>query len=149
MQRGGSISVFARAAYQRGYGVGRVMRTMLRDATPLLKQAGEKAVKTGLSVVASGILGKHRRRGQPIGAGGDAAAARPARQCHPAVTRAHPTPAVQAHPTRIAPARPAGPARVSPAHQASPARSATRSQTGSGKVRRCKQKVARNIFFHK
>ena len=43
MQRGGSMPVFAGAAYQRGYGVGRVMKNMLREATPLLKQAGKQA----------------------------------------------------------------------------------------------------------
>ena len=139
MQRGGSMPVFAGAAYQRGYGVGRVMKNMLREATPLLKQAGKQAVKTGLSVVASGILGKRRRRARPIGAGGDAPAARPARRRRgPAAARAHPAPAVRARPARVAPPRRAGPVRA-----------ATRSQTGSGKVRRRKRKVARDIFSHK
>ena len=146
MQRGGSTPVFAGAAYQRGYGVGRVMRNMLKEATPLLKQAGKQAVKTGLSVVASGILGKRRRRGRPIGAGGDAAAAPPARRQRPVARLA---PAVRAHAARVAPARRVGPARVSPVRWAGPTRPATRSQTGSGKVRRRKRKVARDIFSHK
>ena len=141
MQRGGSMPVFAGAAYQRGYGVGRVMKNMLREATPLLKQAGKQAVKTGLSVVASGILGKRRRRARPIGAGGDAPAARPARAARrrrPAAARARPAPAVRPRAARVAPPRRAGPVRA-----------ATRSQTGSGKVRRRKRKVARDIFSHK
>ena len=135
MQRGGSMPVFAGAAYQRGYGIGRVMKNMLREATPLLKQAGKQAVKTRLSVVASGILGKRRRRARPIGAGGDAPAARRRR---PAAARARPAPAVRSRAARVAPPRRAGPVRA-----------ATRSQTGSGKVRRRKQKVARDIFSHK
>ena len=130
------VAVFAGAAYQRGYGVGRVMKNMLREATPLLKQAGKQAVKTGLSVVASGLLGKRKRRARPNGAGGDALAARPARRRRrPAAARAHPAPAVRARPARVAPSRRAGPVRA-----------ATRSQTGSGKVRRHKRKVVRDIF---
>ena len=137
MQRGGSMPVFAGAAYQSGYGVGRVMKNMLREATPLLKQAGKHAVKTGLSVVASGLLGKRKRRAQPNGAGGDAPAVRPARRRRrrPAAARARPAPAVRARPARLAP-----PSR------AAPVRAATRSQTGSGKVRRHKRKVVRDIF---
>ena len=127
MQRGGSMPVFAGAAYQRGYGVGRVMKNMLREATPLLKQAGKQAVKTGLSVVASGILGKRRRRARPIGAGGDAPAARATRRRRPAAARARPAPAVWPRAARVAPPR-----------RADPILAATRSQTGSGKVRRRK-----------
>ena len=149
MQHGGTMPVFAGAAYQRGYGIGRVMRNMLKEATPLLKQAGEQVVKTGLLLVASGILGKRRRRGWPIGAGGDAAAPQPACRRRPAAARARPAPAVRAHTARVAPACRASPARVSPARRASPTRPATHSQTGSGKVRRRKRKVARDIFSHK
>ena len=54
---------------------------MLRQAIPLLKQAGKQVVKTRLSVVASGILGKLRMRRGP--ARPNPAAAHPAQgRCH-------------------------------------------------------------------
>ena len=56
------MPVYAGAAYQRGHGLGRVMKNIFRQTTPLLKQAGRQALKTGISVVASGILGKRPRK---------------------------------------------------------------------------------------
>lgn len=114
------MPVFSGAAYQRGYGVGRVMKNMIREATPLLKHAGKQAVKTGLSVVASSILGGKKKKKAPgrrnkAGGGAKAAQARRAR-----------------------PTRRVGLVRKSPT-----------SQTGSGKMKRRKRKVTRDIFFHK
>lgn len=54
------MPVYAGAAYQRGHGLGRVMKSILRHATPILKQAGKQALKTGLSALASGVVGNRR-----------------------------------------------------------------------------------------
>ena len=82
-------------------------------------------MKTRLSVVASGILGKRRMRRGPARPNPAAA--------HPAQGRCHCRPAT--HPA----ARPAA------APVAARGRVATRSQTGSGKVTR-RSKVVRDIF---
>ena len=58
MQRGGSIPVFSGTSYQRGHGLGRVVRAVWREATPILKEAGKKALKSGFSEMTKGILGK-------------------------------------------------------------------------------------------
>ena len=49
--------MYAGVAYQRRHGLGRVMKNMIRHATPVLKQAGGQALKTGISVLAQGVLG--------------------------------------------------------------------------------------------
>ena len=60
------MPVYSGAPYQRGYGLGRVMKNIFRQATPLLKQAGRQALKKGISVVASGIMGgKGKRKAKP------------------------------------------------------------------------------------
>ena len=59
--RGRGMPVYAGAAYQRGHGLGRVMKNMIRHATPILKQAGSQALKTGISVLAQGVLGNHKQ----------------------------------------------------------------------------------------
>ena len=56
------MPVYSGAPYQRGYGLGRVMKNIFRQATPLLKQAGRQALKKGISVVASGIMGGKGKR---------------------------------------------------------------------------------------
>ena len=56
------MSVYAGAPYQRGHGLGRVMKNIIRHATPILKQAGSQALKTGISVLANGVLGNHQRK---------------------------------------------------------------------------------------
>ena len=53
--------MYAGAAYQRGHGLGRVMKNIIRHATPNLKQAGSQALKTGISVLAKGVLGNRNR----------------------------------------------------------------------------------------
>ena len=90
----GSMHVFAGTAYKKGYGLGRVTKSMMRQANPQLKQAGKQAVKIGLSVVA-GILGKRRSRSRPP-AWANLVAACPAQGCrlhHRSAARlaAHPT----------------------------------------------------------
>ena len=59
--QGRGMPVYAGAAYQRGHGLGRVMKNMIRHATPILKQAGSQALKTGISVLAQGVLGNHKQ----------------------------------------------------------------------------------------
>ena len=59
--QGRGMPVYAGAAYQRGHGLGRVMKNMILHATPILKQAGSQALKTGISVLAQGVLGNHKR----------------------------------------------------------------------------------------
>ena len=49
------MPVFAGAAYQRGYGLGRVMKNVIRQATPLLKHAGKQALKRGVSVIVNEV----------------------------------------------------------------------------------------------
>ena len=56
------MPVYVGAPYQRGYGLGRVMKNILRQATPLLKHAGRQALKTGISVLAKGFLDPKRKR---------------------------------------------------------------------------------------
>lgn len=60
------MPVFAGASYQRGYGLGGVMKNIIRQATPLLKQAGKQALKTGISVVARGIVGPQGKRPRKV-----------------------------------------------------------------------------------
>ena len=59
--QGRGMPVYAGAAYQRGHGLGWVMKNMIRHATPILKQAGSQALKTGISVLAQGVLGNHKQ----------------------------------------------------------------------------------------
>ena len=54
------MPVYAGVAYQRDHGLGRVMKNMIRHATPILKQAGSQASKTDISVLAQGVLGNHK-----------------------------------------------------------------------------------------
>ena len=61
---GRGMPVYAGAAYQRGHGLGRVMKNIMRHATPILKQAGSQALKMGISVLANGVLGHRRYTGQ-------------------------------------------------------------------------------------
>lgn len=56
------MPVFAGTSYQRGHGLGRVVKAVWREATPILKQAGKRALKSGLSAVATGIFGGKRKR---------------------------------------------------------------------------------------
>ena len=53
---GHGMPVFAGASYQRGYGLGHVMKNMARMATPILKKAGKQALKAGLSVIAESVM---------------------------------------------------------------------------------------------
>ena len=62
MQRGGNIPVFAGTSYQRGHGLGRVVKAVWREATPILKQAGKRALKSGITEAVSGIFGKRKRK---------------------------------------------------------------------------------------
>ena len=57
---GHGMPVFAGASYQRGYGLGRVMKNMVRMATPILKKAGSKALKSGLSIIAESVIPSKR-----------------------------------------------------------------------------------------
>ena len=57
VRQAGSIPVYSGAPYQRGYGLGHVLKNVMISATPLLKQAGKEAFKRGASVIASGIFG--------------------------------------------------------------------------------------------
>ena len=59
------MPVYSGAPYQRGYGLGRVMKNILRQATPLLKHAGRQALRTGISVVAKGVMGGPKRKRSP------------------------------------------------------------------------------------
>lgn len=69
-QAGNGLPAFAGGSFQKGHGVGNLLKGLWRYATPLLKKAGKQALKTGVSVVASGIMnptsqkrkGKSRRR---------------------------------------------------------------------------------------
>ena len=56
------MPVFSGTSYQRGHGLGRVVKAVWREATPILKQAGKRALKSGLSAVATGIFGGNRKR---------------------------------------------------------------------------------------
>ena len=62
MQRGGNIPVFAGTSYQRGHGLGRIVKAVWREATPILKQAGKRALKSGITATVSGIFGKRKRK---------------------------------------------------------------------------------------
>lgn len=62
MQRGGNIPVFAGTSYQRGHGLGRIVKAVWREATPILKQAGKRALKSGITAAVSGIFGKRKRK---------------------------------------------------------------------------------------
>ena len=55
-QAGNGLPAFAGSSFQKGHGVGNLLKGLWRYATPLLKQAGKQALKTGVSVVASGIM---------------------------------------------------------------------------------------------
>ena len=59
------MPVYSGAPYQRGYGLGGVMKNIMRRATPLLKHAGRQALRTGISVVAKGIMGGPKRKRSP------------------------------------------------------------------------------------
>ena len=48
--------MYAGAAYQRGHGLGRVMKNIMRHATPILTQAGRQALKTGILLVSSIVV---------------------------------------------------------------------------------------------
>jgi hypothetical protein len=61
-QSGYGMPVFTGASYQRGYGLGHVMKNIVRTATPILKEAGKQALKTGISVIASGVVNKRKRK---------------------------------------------------------------------------------------
>ena len=62
---GRGMPVYSGAPYQRGYGLGRVMKNIIRQATPLLKHAGRQALRTGISVVAKGVMGGSKRKRSP------------------------------------------------------------------------------------
>ena len=55
-QTGHGMPVFSGARYQRGYGLGHVVKGLFRSAVPLLKKAGSRALKSGMETVVSGIL---------------------------------------------------------------------------------------------
>ena len=55
-QSGRGLPVFYGARSQKGHGLGNMLKGLWRHATPLLKDAGRQALKTGLSVVTTGIL---------------------------------------------------------------------------------------------
>ena len=55
-QAGRGLPVFYGARLQKGHGVGNLLKGLWRHATPLFKDAGKQALKTGLSVVTTGIL---------------------------------------------------------------------------------------------
>ena len=59
------MPVYSGAPYQRGYGLGGVMKNIMRRATPLLKHAGRQALRTGISVVAKGIMRGPKRKRSP------------------------------------------------------------------------------------
>ena len=58
---GRGLPVYAGAPYQRGHGVGRVLKNIMRQATPLLKQAGRQALQSGISAITEGITGTSKR----------------------------------------------------------------------------------------
>ena len=55
-QSGHGMPVFSGARYQRGYGLGHVVKGLYRSAVPLLKKAGTRALKSGVETIVSGIL---------------------------------------------------------------------------------------------
>ena len=55
-QAGHGMPVFSGARYQRGYGLGHIVKGLFRSAVPLLKKAGSRALKSGMETVVSGIL---------------------------------------------------------------------------------------------
>ena len=59
------MPVYSGAPYQRGYGLGGVMKNIMRRATPLLKHAGRQALRTGISVVARGVMNPKKRKRTP------------------------------------------------------------------------------------
>ena len=63
--RGQGMPVFAGASYQRGHGVGRVMKNLMRHATPLLKKAGKRALKAGVSTIINDIAKTKGKKKQP------------------------------------------------------------------------------------
>ena len=78
-QAGNGLPAFAGSSFQKGHGVGNLLKGLWRYATPLLKKAGKQALKTGISVVASGIMNpssvkkrsnvQRRRKTRPSAAG--------------------------------------------------------------------------------
>ena len=59
---GRGMPVYSGAPYQRGYGLRGTMKNILRQATPLLKHAGRQALRTGISVVAKGIMNPKKKQ---------------------------------------------------------------------------------------
>ena len=68
-QVGQGLPVFAGASRQRGHGIGNLMKGLWRTATPLLAKAGKQALKTGVSVVASGLINpkSNKKKTKPNG----------------------------------------------------------------------------------
>ena len=120
------MQVYAGAPYQRGYGLGRVMKNILRQATPLLKHAGRKALKTGISVVAKGFLDPKRKQ----------TVKKKGKRRRKTVSRKIASPATQKKRLAAMGFKPF---------------SALNSQTGSGRVvkKRKMKRAARDIFSHK
>ena len=62
----GTLPVFRGARTQRGYGLGSMLKGMLRSAVPFLKQGGKylgkKALQTGLNVAQDVMNGKNVKR---------------------------------------------------------------------------------------
>ena len=63
---GGSLPVFRGARTQSGYGLGSMLKGMLRSAIPLIKEGGKylgkKALQTGINVAQDVLDGKNVKR---------------------------------------------------------------------------------------
>lgn len=70
LHRGGSLPVFRGARMQRGYGLGSMLKGMLRSAVPFLKEGGKligkKALKTGMHVARDVLNGENVKRATTV-----------------------------------------------------------------------------------
>ena len=61
---GHGMPVFVGASYQRGHGLGGVMKNMMRQATPMLQRAGKHALKSGIKSLLNDIAGSSKTKVQ-------------------------------------------------------------------------------------
>ena len=65
-QAGGSMPAFAGARYQRGHGLGNMLRKLTQMALPLLKKGanavGRQALRTGMDIARDAAEGQNMKR---------------------------------------------------------------------------------------
>ena len=59
LQRGGNVPFYRRPVLQRGYGIGRIFKSVARSVMPSLKEIGKSALTTGLEVLQDAAKGEN------------------------------------------------------------------------------------------